>query len=124
MLFWTCPECGRECSPTLRDCPSCPPASARMPQHAEVSVVTQSRDGILALAHNLETIHAFPIHSSAPEHVQASENGRSANGSGAATLTEEVPPVELTTRFNIEDVATPTQEAMLVLAEETLAIPV
>jgi chemotaxis protein histidine kinase CheA len=23
MLFWICPECGRECSPAIRDCPAC-----------------------------------------------------------------------------------------------------
>ena len=30
MLFWTCPECGRECSPAIRDCPGCtaPPTTA------------------------------------------------------------------------------------------------
>src|SRR5690348_10909425 len=25
MLNWICPDCGRECAPTSRDCPSCVP---------------------------------------------------------------------------------------------------
>src|SRR5271154_5228895 len=94
MLCWICPECGRECSPALRDCPSCPPASERSSSPAEASRATRANDGILALAHNLETIHAFPIHAAVPEPAaQALENGHSTNGAGhghgTSTLTEE-----------------------------------
>src|SRR5438045_2235581 len=28
MLHWICPECGRECEPKQRDCPSCYPETA------------------------------------------------------------------------------------------------
>jgi len=128
MLCWTCSECGQENSPALRECPSCPPATARPPQPAAEVIANRSNDGILALAHNLETIHAFPILSAVPEHaVGIRENGRSSHSSVAATLTEEShleSGPEATGSFNGEDDVTgATQEAMLVLAEETLAIP-
>jgi hypothetical protein len=38
MLYWICPECGHECSPAIRECPTCtaPPAVQKPPaiQHA------------------------------------------------------------------------------------------
>ncbi len=128
MLYWTCPECGRECSPAVRDCPVCPPVSARKSDSADANLqATQANGGILALAQNLETIHALPILTAVPEHaVQALENGRS-NHAPAGTLVEEAPAEqarELSAKIVVEDTATPAQEAILVLAEETLAIPV
>jgi hypothetical protein len=122
MLYWTCPECGRECSPAVRDCPVCPPVSERELETPDVQAT-----GILALAQNLETIHALPLHTTAPEQVaQTVENGRPMHAS-AGTLVEEPPAQharEVSAHFVVEDAATPAQEAMLVLAEETLAIPV
>lgn len=41
MLYWICPECGRECSPAVRECPNCAAASASQPEQ------------ILALSENL-----------------------------------------------------------------------
>jgi hypothetical protein len=106
----------------------CPPVSARKPESADATLqTTQANGGILALAHNLETIHALPILTAASEHaLQAVENGHS-NHAPAGTLVEDAPAEhvrELSAKFVVEDAATPAQEAMLVLAEETLAIPV
>lgn len=44
MLYWICPECGRECSPAVRECPNCAAASASQPEP------------ILALAENLRPL--------------------------------------------------------------------
>ena len=128
MLFWTCPECGRECSPALRQCPACPPPSERQ-QVADATLGRSQADGgILALAQNLETIHAVPVLAPVPEQpVQALENGHNSHGSLTATLIEEAPmdpSAGLSARFVVQDPAAPAEEALLVLAEETLEIPV
>ena len=133
MMCWICPECGRENSPALRDCPSCPPASAQPSKPVEATSTyanggIRASDGILALAHNLETIHAFPILATVPEQLaEFHENGHSSHVPATATLTQESaldPALQLTASFNFdEEVVAPTYEAMLVLAEETLAIP-
>jgi len=129
MVCWICPVCGRENSPALRDCPSCPPAAAQPSEPAETALGTRTNGGILALAHNLETIHPFPLVATVPEHgLEKRENGNSSHGPTAATLVEQPVPEpqnELTACFQREeDVTGPMPEAMLVLAEETLAIPV
>lgn len=125
MLFWTCPECGRECSPALRQCPACPPPSEPQPLEATPGR-TESAGGILALAHNLETIHALPLLAPvADQSIQNVENGRASYASSTATLIEETASgPEFPARFVLEDMAAPAEQALLVLAEETLAIPV
>ena len=125
MLFWTCPECGRECSPALRECPACPPQPDPHPLDATPGR-TESAGGILALAHNLETIHALPLLAPlAEQSIQNVENGRPSHAASTATLVEEVASgPELPVRFVMEEIAAPAEQALLVLAEETLAIPV
>jgi hypothetical protein len=116
MLNWTCPECGRECSPLLRDCPACPPPSG---SRSQLAVTDQNQStangGILALAQNLETIHAFPLLTSIPERRLLAANGQS----GCPAVTASA-----TATLDSSSVTAPTAEAMIVLAEETLAIPV
>ena len=128
MLYWTCPECGRECSPALRQCPACPPASERQPSAGTTPSRSQADGGILGLAHNLETIHAVPVLAPVAEQpVQAQENGHSSHASLTATLIEETPidpGAGLSARFVVQDPAAPAEQALLVLAEETLEIPV
>ncbi|HTS49334.1 MAG TPA: hypothetical protein VMH05_15385 [Bryobacteraceae bacterium] len=89
---------------------------------------TESDGGILALAHNLETIHALPLLAPVTEQsIQNVENGRDSYISATATLIEEnpiQPGPEFPSRFVLEDRAAPAEQALLVLAEETLAIPV
>ncbi len=128
MLFWTCPECGRECSPALRQCPACPPPSERQPVAGATLGRSQAEGAILALAQNLETIHAVPLVAPVPEQpVQARENGHNSHGSLTATLIEET-PIDAgpgrSARFWVQDPAPPAEQALLLLAEETLEIPV
>jgi hypothetical protein len=48
MLYWICPECGHECSPAIRECPTCAAAEkAAPPEHANT--------GILSLAQKFES---------------------------------------------------------------------
>src|ERR1700693_5814325 len=92
MLYWICPECGHECSPTVRECPTCS-SSDVVP--AEVTSVEQDRavsQGILALVQNFQAVPAIPLL------VAASQEGRSTNGhsspavSTAALAEEELTP--------------------------------
>ena len=68
----------------------------------------------MALAQNLETIHAFPLLTSIPERRLLAANGQSVN-----TVTASATPT-----LDPSNVTAPTAEAMIVLVEETLAIPV
>jgi hypothetical protein len=63
MLYWICPECGGECSPTVRECPACAGASAVSPASAgPARRNTPVTEEVLALVHNLQpAIHVdFP----------------------------------------------------------------
>ncbi len=55
MLFWICPECGRECSPAVRECPACTgEAEAGSLSVSSVQHRSSQNDGILALAKIVE----------------------------------------------------------------------
>ncbi len=63
----------------------------------------------------------------AEQPVQAQENGHGSHASLTATLIEETPidpGAGLSARFVVQDPGAPAEEALLVLAEETLEIPV
>jgi len=53
MLYWICPECGHECSPAIRECPTCtaPPAATQ-------AAVSQE---LLSLAHNFESASSVAV---------------------------------------------------------------
>src|ERR1700733_8122766 len=51
MLYWICPECGHECSPAIRECPTCtaPPCTAPQATSADAS------HDLLSLAQNFQS---------------------------------------------------------------------
>jgi len=65
MLYWICPECGHECSPAIRECPTCtaPPESTKrdsaVPEQEPVQRPAPQREGagqgLLALAENFQS---------------------------------------------------------------------
>src|SRR5260370_39555990 len=57
MLHWICPECGRDCSPAVRECPICVSAAQQSP--AATELVTS--DGVLALVQTLQAVPAVPL---------------------------------------------------------------
>ena len=44
MLYWICPECGHECSPAIRECPTCtaPPRAAEAAETAVEQTAAES----------------------------------------------------------------------------------
>src|SRR5689334_21977636 len=119
MLFWTCPECGRECSPAVRECPACTPRTQRQLPAESISAPCSANGGILALAESLERVHTLERFEFA---VEGSEN-RSAE---CSTATAELVAEDLCAQpdtLAVEDRIGPAEEALLVLAEETLAVP-
>ena len=62
MLYWICPECGGECSPAVRECPTCAGTTATSP----VPVAPASRkhartEDVLALIHNVPPTPSTPL---------------------------------------------------------------
>ncbi len=58
MLYWICPECGQECSPAIRECPTCtaPPAAQ---QTAASPAVTNNE--LLSLAQNFQSAPSVAV---------------------------------------------------------------
>lgn len=102
MLYWICPECGQECSPAIRECPTCtaPPASP-----SAASGPTSASGELLSLAQNFEPAPSpppLPVDlASAPgsRKTLLSTNGHETSTGGsiatiesAATIREEEAP--------------------------------
>src|SRR5579863_1763185 len=58
MLYWICPECGHECSPAIRECPTC-----AAPPEAERKGVSTAMDNaeLLSLAQNFQSSSAVAV---------------------------------------------------------------
>jgi hypothetical protein len=56
MLYWICPECGHECSPAIRECPTCtaPPAAPAVRQAA-------ASQELLSLAKNFQSASSVAV---------------------------------------------------------------
>lgn len=79
MLYWICPECGHECSPAIRECPTCtaPPESeaaapARSPKADDTPTIEMQRpsgvsEGLLSLAQNFQSSGSGGLLSAAPQ---------------------------------------------------------
>ena len=88
MLYWICPECGHECPPAVRECPSCS-GSERV--RAEVTSEQQdaaASQGILALIQNFQAVPAVRLLVAASQDG-APTNGHSSQGVSSAALAEE-----------------------------------
>jgi hypothetical protein len=64
MLYWICPECGHECSPAIRECPTCTAAENAAPT-AEQSPQQTSAD-VLLLAQSLQSKPVSPARPTEP----------------------------------------------------------
>src|ERR1700676_4895449 len=88
MLYWICPECGHECSPTVRECPTCsisdsiPAGVASVQQDAAVS------QGILALVQTFQAAPAVPLLVAASQGTPPT-NGHSSQRISSSALSEE-----------------------------------
>src|ERR1700733_3378333 len=84
MLYWICPECGHECSPAIRECPTCtmPPVQQPAPEQTPLDHTATKPTGpsqeLLSLAQNFQSAPSagFPM---------------AATSSATAVLIEEEP---------------------------------
>jgi hypothetical protein len=90
MLYWICPECGHECSPAIRECPTCTaaaqsparnspvqqPTSVSQPTANDGNPTTDSHlgdsqggvsQGLLSLAQNFQSAPSTALLSAAPQ---------------------------------------------------------
>jgi len=91
MLYWICPECGHECSPAIRECPTCSMASESAPAaSAPVRSESSLSHEIIALAENFKNEPtAAPQPAAAPAEVVSSANGHSDVKLNSTVVTEE-----------------------------------
>jgi hypothetical protein len=97
MLYWICPECGHECSPAIRECPTCTAAEkAASGAGKTASAEAQASSDILSLAQNFEISPALGVSvasGGAERSLIAQTNGHSAVGPAASnTAVLEVGP--------------------------------
>ncbi len=104
MLYWICPECGHECSPAIRECPTCTAATTQAPtqtppqglaqplaqplaQNEARSSEVQQQIGVsrelLSLAQNFQSVPSTGLLSAAPHRKLL------AAGKGSAVAVEE-----------------------------------
>lgn len=100
MLYWICPECGRECSPTIRECPTCAMATESAPpspvpaedQPDPVQPESGISQEIIALAQNFEDSSPVAAQTgTSPAESASSVNGHSAPKATSTVLTVEEP---------------------------------
>src|ERR1700730_7680855 len=85
MLHWTCPDCGTDCSPTVRECPTCKDAPVPVAPPVEESVT----NGVLALARSLASTNV-PLLAPAPQQLLlVAANGHSNGTTPPAAFQEE-----------------------------------
>jgi len=95
MLYWICPECGHECSPAIRECPTCTAAEKAAPSAKTSPVVAENTSAeILSLAETFQSAPALGLLSPASyRDLISSVNGHSVPVS-AAVLIAEAPTEE------------------------------
>jgi uncharacterized OB-fold protein len=127
MLYWICPECGHECSPAIRECPTCTAPPSEQPKAAETTVVQAAAEStgsasqeLLSFAKHVEaapstallTAPSTALLTAPPERqLLTSANGHAAShetqGIAAAVSVEEAPrePALSTELASLDDLA-------------------
>src|SRR5580658_4581511 len=109
MLCWICPDCGRDCSPAVRECPSCAQGQAGGTQAATTRLgvieagVTEAAvtNAVLSMGEQFRGVPAVPLLGSGPQHrrILGLLNVHSPVTTGTAVIVEE-------------DLAVPAQETI------------
>src|SRR5580658_2384075 len=119
MLYWICPECGHECSPAIRECPTCTAPPSEQPKAAETTVVQAAAEStgsasqeLLSFAKHVEAAPSTALLTAAPQRqLLTSANGHAAShetqGIAAAVSVEEAPrePALSTELASLDDLA-------------------
>ena len=89
MLYWICPECGHECSPAIRECPTCTAPPVQANGNGKPTAVNQE---LLSLAQQFESAPASakltPV---AQRQAVLSANGHETSAKTAVAIEEEPP---------------------------------
>src|SRR5580693_4802736 len=92
MLYWICPECGHECSPAIRECPTCtaPPAQALVAESTIAEKTAAKPAGaneeLLSLAQNFRNAPSVALLTAAPPlQLLLAANGNEPTGRNRAT---------------------------------------
>jgi hypothetical protein len=89
MLYWICPECGHECSPAIRECPTCTEADS-----GAGSPPVQEQ--ILSLAQNFQSGPSVGLLGAAPQpNLLTASHGREGQSRTAAATATVQEPAEL-----------------------------
>src|SRR5580693_8377290 len=111
MLCWICPDCGRDCSPAVRECPSCAQGQAGITQAvvatAEVSPAEVTNAGVtnagvtnagvtsavLSMVEQFRSVPAVPLLEAAPQQylLFGLTNGHSSAITESSVAVEEDP---------------------------------
>src|SRR5260370_17711 len=82
MLHWICPDCGNDCSPTVRECPACANAPIRdVPPPEEAAT-----EGVLALARSLQPTMDIRLLAPVPQLLLATVNGNGHSNGPMSTV--------------------------------------
>ena len=131
MLYWICPECGYECSPAIRECPTCtaPPVPPPVPKQTARDQAPANRieggQDLLSLAQTFQSSPPVPLLAPAPQRqlLPAAANGHELTAGAAAVLTAEEPKEpELSKKFAaLDDMAIrPARPAGLAPVKQSL----
>lgn len=109
MLYWICPECGGECSPAVRECPTCAGTTATSPVLVAPAPRKQARtEDVLALIHNVPPTASTPLASDSGR--EPGQNGHSGFKTATLELPERLDGLAETTRE--QEPPTPHQDAI------------
>src|SRR5216684_3184356 len=86
MLHWICPDCGNDCSPTVRECPVCANAPVRDASPSQEAVT----EGVLALARSLQSSMDIRLLAPAPQQLLLADVNGNGHWNGTALKEEDV----------------------------------
>src|SRR5580658_1562220 len=114
MLCWICPDCGRDCSPAVRECPSCAQGQTGVDEAAVTQAAVTNAgvtSAVLSLVEQFRAVPAVPLLESGPQQylLFGLTNGHSSVTTGTAVVLEEDPAVPA--RETINSVVRPLVES-------------
>src|SRR5580658_9436683 len=127
MLCWICPDCGRDCSPAVRECPSCAQGQTGVDEAAVTQAAVTNAgvtSAVLSLVEQFRAVPAVPLLESGPQQylLFGLTNGHSSVTTGTAVVLEEDPAVPA--RETINSVVRPLVESAKAAQAEVAPVEV
>src|SRR5258708_32730350 len=108
MLHWICPDCGNDCSPTVRECPGCANAPVRDVSPSQDAVT----EGVLALARSLQPSMDMLLLAPAPQQLLlAAVNGNGHSNGNSSTIAVKEEDVRIPEDDTIDSLVRPLVES-------------